>query len=101
MEAVKLKIFDALIEKITVSEFENWLYNSEEFMNQINSNSFYFDVISINYKSDKWGSELNCLAKECLDGDYIEILKITDLILKPIILSEKTNQEIIMRIVLN
>ncbi len=40
MEALKLKIFDVLTKRIAASEFENWLYNSEEFMNQISLNSF-------------------------------------------------------------
>ncbi|WP_055447360.1 hypothetical protein [Lacinutrix mariniflava] len=54
MEVLKLKIFDVLTEKISVSEFENWLYGSEEFVRQININSFYFDLISINYKNEEW-----------------------------------------------
>lgn len=76
MAALKLKIFDVLTEKISVLEFEKWLYNSEEFISQINANSFYFDIISINYKSDKCTSELNELAKKHLGYDYLEILTI-------------------------
>ncbi|NMH88952.1 hypothetical protein [Flavivirga algicola] len=76
MEALKIKIFDVLTEKITVSEFENWLYNSEEILENLKSNTFYFDLISINYKSKKWLKELNDLIKDKYDEDYLIILKI-------------------------
>ena len=76
MEALKLKIFNVLTEKIQVSEFETWLYNSERFLNEIDSNSFFFDILSINYKSDKWALELNNLIIEFLGGDCLEVLKI-------------------------
>jgi len=59
MEALKLKIFEVLTEKIAVEEFENWLYNSEEILGNLNSNSFYFDLISINFKDEKWKLELS------------------------------------------
>ena len=76
MEALKLKIFDVLTEKIAVSEFENWLYNSEEFMNQIDSNSFYFDVISINYKDEKWQKQLDDLTRRKYDEDFMILYNI-------------------------
>lgn len=76
MKALKLKIFNVLTENISVLEFEKWLYNSEEFMSQINLNTLYFDVISINYKTELWALKLNNLAKEHLNADCLEILKI-------------------------
>ncbi|GAA3643282.1 hypothetical protein [Flavivirga jejuensis] len=76
MEVLKLKIFDVLIEKITVSEFENWLYNSEEIIENLNSNPYYFDLISINYKNEEWLKQLNNLIKEKYSEDYLIILKI-------------------------
>lgn len=76
MEALKLKIFDVLTEKTPVSEFENWLYNSEEFMSQINMNTFYFDVISINYKSDNWRKQLDNLTKEKYNEDFMILYEI-------------------------
>lgn len=54
MDALKLKIFDVLLERITVPEFENWLYDSEEILNDLESNSLYFDVITINYRNKTW-----------------------------------------------
>jgi hypothetical protein len=76
MEALKLKIFGVLTEKISVLEFENWLYNSEEFMSQLNVNTFYFDVISINYKADDWSKKLDNLIKEKYDENFMILYKI-------------------------
>ncbi|MFI1770683.1 hypothetical protein [Thalassobellus citreus] len=102
MEALKLKIFDVLTEKIAVSEFENWLYNSEEFMNQLNSNSFYFDVISINYKTTCWSKNLNKLAIENYDEDFIILYEIEKSCLE-IIDSKRANEvyEILSKLIYN
>ena len=64
METLKRKIFDVLTGKITVSEFENWLYNCEEILENLDSNSFYFDVIEVNYKSNKCKQLLTNIFKE-------------------------------------
>lgn len=87
MEALKLKIFDVLTNKIEVEEFESWLYNSEEILSNLNSNSFYFDLISINFKDEKWKyqlsqiiekdlwvlSETENLCSEILESEKLEI----------------------------
>ena len=76
MEALKLKIFDVLTEKITVSEFENWLYDSEEILKNIEVNTLYFDVITVNYKSKDWNTALNRIAINYLGEVYSEIIEI-------------------------
>lgn len=76
MEALKLKIFGVLTKKISVLEFENWLYNSEEFMSQINVNTFYFNVISINYRADDWSKKLDNLIKEKYDENFMILYEI-------------------------
>ncbi|RZN83860.1 MAG: hypothetical protein EVB11_03825 [Winogradskyella sp.] len=76
MKALKNKIYQLLIEKITVSEFENWLYNSEEILSKLNSNAFCFDVISIDYRSSDWHEELNKLIQTNFEDDYLEIIRI-------------------------
>ncbi|MWW24285.1 hypothetical protein [Algibacter lectus] len=58
MEALKLKIFDVLTEKIAVSEFENWLYSSEYINQKIKADSLFFNVININYREAKSIKEL-------------------------------------------
>lgn len=91
MEVLKLKIFDVLTERISVLEFEEWIYNSEEFMNQINVSPFCFNVISINYKSEEWAKNLNNLVKENYEEDFLIIHKIERSCLD-IIASEKGEQ---------
>lgn len=98
MEALKFKIFDALTEKITVSEFENWLYNSQEFISLIDSIPFYFDVISINYRDEKWSDNLEKLFKEYYYEDLQVIYKIEKSCLE-IIKSE--SPEIVYKILSN
>lgn len=76
MEALKLRIFDVLTEKITVSEFENWLYNQNEIINNLNTNSFYFELISIDYTTENWAKKLHKLSKETYDDDFVSISNI-------------------------
>ncbi|QXP60530.1 hypothetical protein [Olleya sp. HaHaR_3_96] len=79
MEALKLKIFDVLTKKIAVSEFENWLYDSEEIIENIELNTIYFDAISINYKGKNWSTDLNNIALNYLGETYNEIIEINKL----------------------
>lgn len=76
MEALELKIFDVLVEKITVLEFENWLYESEEIIGDIELNALYFDAITINYRSKTWEMDLNAIAINHLGEKCCEILEI-------------------------
>ncbi|WP_397364061.1 hypothetical protein [Olleya sp. R77988] len=102
MEALKLKIFDVLTGKITVSEFENWLYNCEEFISLINSNSFYFNVISINYKDEKWKKQLDNLVKEKYNENFKLVYKIERSCLEIIESNEpKKVYEILTKLTLN
>ncbi len=52
MEALKLKIFDVLVNNITIEEFENWLYNSKLLEEKLKENSLIFEVVNINYRLD-------------------------------------------------
>lgn len=54
MEILKQKIFDVLSYKLEVLEFEKWLYESPIISENINSNAFVYDVVTINYKSKHW-----------------------------------------------
>nr|WP_321233829.1 hypothetical protein [uncultured Psychroserpens sp.] len=76
MDALKLKIFDVLIEKISVSEFENWLYTSEEILSKVNDDSFIYELITINYKSKKWRLEIEELLYENLKKEDLMLMQI-------------------------
>ncbi len=91
MEALKLKIFNVLVDKITVSEFENWLYTSEEILGSLENNLLYFDVITINFRGKSWMSDLKSIVLNSLDSSYAEILEIKEICSK--ITSTKTHQE--------
>jgi len=92
MKALKQKIFEVLTNKIGVCQFEEWLYNTEEITSQLDINRFYFNVITINYKSNDWTNELNNLVESEFDEDYLEITRIKDWCLN--ILKSSTVEEI-------
>lgn len=66
MEALKLKIFEALTGKIPVTGFEKWIYDCEEVLNKIDNNSFVFEVVSMNYKTKFWQIRLIQLIEKYL-----------------------------------
>lgn len=53
MKELKLKIFDVLSKRILITEFETWLYNSEEILSGIQNNNFVYQVITVNYRDEK------------------------------------------------
>lgn len=73
METLKLKIFEVLVEKITVLEFENWLYNSEFLKEELKSNSLIFSLVDLNYRNDNIIKKL----EEVTSGILCEEEKIT------------------------
>jgi len=76
MEALKLKIFDVLTEKIKVSEFENWLYNSEYLETEIKGDSLFFDVVNINYRKEDSISLLERIASKSFTYEELLAIKI-------------------------
>ncbi len=50
MENLKLKIFDVLTNKISISDYENWLYTDPEILNAIETNDLVYKIICLNYK---------------------------------------------------
>src|SRR5690606_41813064 len=58
MEILKQKIFDVLNYKLEVFEFEKWLYESPIISENINSNDFVYDIVTINYRSNHWINSL-------------------------------------------
>ena len=92
MEALKLKIFNVLVDKITVSEFEDWLYTSEEILNNLENNLLYFDVITIDFRGKSWRLDLKTIVLNALNSSYFEIIEIKEICSK--IVNAKTYQEI-------
>lgn len=74
METLKLKIFEVLVNDISIKEFETWLYNSEEIISKIRTNNFIYKIITINYKSEKWRIQLEELTFSKFDKDELIVL---------------------------
>ena len=58
MNTLKLKILDVLTGNISTQIFENWLYNSETIINKMDTNRFFFELVTINYKKEDWSKDL-------------------------------------------
>lgn len=82
MEALKLKIFDVLTEKIAVSEFENWLYNSEYLNHKISHDSLVFNVININYRKENALNKIEEITSKIFSDEELLIAKIEKYSLK-------------------
>ncbi|GAL60676.1 hypothetical protein [Algibacter lectus] len=76
MEALKLKIFDVLTEKIAVSQFENWLYSSEYINQKIKADSLFFNVININYREAKSIKELKEITASIFTDEELLVVKL-------------------------
>ncbi|REE27930.1 hypothetical protein [Winogradskyella pacifica] len=76
METLKLKIYDVLKEEITISEFENWLYNSEYMKTEIKADSLLFDVININYRLENSLKILKNLSLKNFSEEELLIFKL-------------------------
>ncbi|SFC70008.1 hypothetical protein SAMN04489722_103207 [Algibacter lectus] len=76
MEALKLKIFDVLTEKIAVSQFENWLYSSEYINQKIKADSLFFNIININYREAKSIKELKEITASIFTDEELLVVKL-------------------------
>jgi hypothetical protein len=76
METLKLKIFEVLVEKITILEFENWLYNSEFLKEELKSNSLIFSLVNLNYRKSDIIKRLEEISSEIFNEDDRLIIKI-------------------------
>ena len=78
METLKLKIFDVLVNNITIEEFENWLYNSKLLEEKLKENSLIFEVVNINYRLDNSMKMLKNIASNIFEEDDFLVMKIEE-----------------------
>lgn len=78
MKALEYKIFDVFTERITVSEFENWLYTNDELLSNLDSNPYYFDLFTINYSNDEWNKKLLQVTNEKHGEDFMIFFKLIE-----------------------
>jgi hypothetical protein len=95
MKTLEFKIFDVLTERITVSDFENWLYSKDEILSNLNTNSYYFELISIDYSAENWAEKLHKLTKKTFDDDFVLI---SNLLRSCIKINETNDQNTIYQI---
>jgi len=76
METLKLKIFEVLVNDITIEEFEKWLYESDLLNENLKENSLIFEVITINYRKETALKELKYVASTLFNEEHLVIMKI-------------------------
>lgn len=95
MEELKEKILDTLLSKISISDFEIWLYSQDELINLISHNNFIYRLVTINYKKESSYKHLEDLAIElCNEDEYMLLL--TERTCQDII-AAKTSKEILSK----
>ena len=76
METLKLKIFEILVNDITIEEFETWLYKSDLLNENLKENSLIFEVITINYRKETALKELKYIASTLFNEEHLVVMKI-------------------------
>ncbi|WP_179009374.1 hypothetical protein [Winogradskyella forsetii] len=76
MESLKLKIIDALVQNISILDFEQWLYNSEYLDSNLSSKSVIFEIVSINFKENDATKRLLEIAKKIFNEKEFETIKL-------------------------
>ncbi|GAA0730784.1 hypothetical protein GCM10009430_42290 [Aquimarina litoralis] len=66
IKELELTISEVLIDKITIDEFESIIYQ-DFYVDQIKSNNFIKNVITINYRNKNWKKELEDLIRQYWD----------------------------------
>tara|TARA_R110002033_G_scaffold32024_3_gene69308 strand:+ start:604 stop:1107 length:504 start_codon:yes stop_codon:yes gene_type:complete len=76
METLKLKIFEVLVNDITIEEFETWLYKSDLLNENLKENSLIFEVITINYRKKTALKDLKYIASTLFNEEHLAVMKI-------------------------
>ena len=84
METLQFKIYNTLLKKLSITIFEEWLYNQEAILNQLENDSFLYAIITINYQLE---NSVSLLEKEAIKKYGIEF--------KTVLFVEKSCLEIV------
>ncbi len=74
---IELKFYQVLKQKISIRDFESWIYNTQELEKKL-SDDLYLDLISMDYKSKYALNDLNGLIEKYVDFGKFEIKKIKE-----------------------
>lgn len=81
-QELKQTAYQLLIDKITVNEFEQYLFKSVEGEIELQSNSLLFDFVNINYKSGNYKKQLFRFLENFCSEEELLSLKIYSLCMK-------------------
>ncbi|MCH2195346.1 hypothetical protein [Kordia sp.] len=73
METLQLEIYNTLVGKQSISGFEEFLYGCENILNNLEKNSFFYTILTINYRSESCLSELEQESRIQYGDDFIKV----------------------------
>ncbi len=75
-EHIELKFYEALKHKISIQDFEQWVYETKELELELPEDT-YTDLISLNYKGKYVHNDLEKIVKSFVDNGKFEIKRIS------------------------
>jgi vacuolar-type H+-ATPase subunit I/STV1 len=79
LNEIESKYLDLMDEKISIKEFENWVYNSESLEKELTEDE-YTDLISLNYNNSNSKQEVGKILSERLDEGKFETVRMINLL---------------------
>ena len=79
LNEIESKYFDLMDEKISVKEFENWVYETKWLEKELTEDE-YIDLISLNYGTPSSKYEIGKILKERFDEGKFESVKMIELL---------------------
>ncbi len=79
LNEIESKYFDLMGEKISIKEFENWVYETKWLESELTEDE-YTDLISLNYGASSSKYELGKILKERFDEGKFESVKMVDIL---------------------
>ncbi|WP_338767804.1 hypothetical protein WAF17_06520 [Bernardetia sp. ABR2-2B] len=94
-EHIEQKFYEVLKYKVSIQNFEQWVYNTKELEMELPPNS-YLDLISLNFKEKYIHLELEKVISQFVDNGKFEIKKLQDYLKSIIDKDEKCAESIEM-----
>ena len=89
LSSIEEKIYDFLYKNLSIKEFEEWVYNSNELESYVSSDD-YLELISLDFNSKHASYELEKIICKYADYSKFEALRMIDLLNKALINNEDT-----------
>ena len=79
LNKIESKYFDLMVEKISIKDFENWVYETKWLESELTEDE-YTDLISLNYGTSSSKYEIGKILKERFDEGKFESVKMVELL---------------------